>query len=90
MVTVLMYLQTPIKGVSSSFHIPSHRSSGGDTIFPEIGLVVPAVAGNAVLFYNINMYFEDDMLALHAGLPVEEGEKWAAVKWMREEDRGYR
>ncbi|MNR64452.1 hypothetical protein D3C85_1871040 [compost metagenome] len=46
------------------------------------------VKGNAVYFSYL---LPDGMLderTLHAGLPVAEGEKWIATKWLRE--RPYR
>lgn len=64
--SIVMYLDTP--------------TSGGGTAFPEIGLVVSAVAGAAVYF----AYHGGDRSSLHAGLPVLEGEKWIATKWLRE------
>ncbi|HUA79134.1 MAG TPA: 2OG-Fe(II) oxygenase [Dyella sp.] len=53
---------------------------GGGTAFPEIGLTVTALRGGAVYF----AYDTGDTASLHAGLPVQEGEKWIATKWLRE------
>ena len=53
---------------------------GGGTAFPEIGLTVTARRGAAVYF----AYEGGDQSSLHAGLPVLEGEKWIATKWLRE------
>jgi prolyl 4-hydroxylase len=53
---------------------------GGGTAFPEIGLTVTARRGSAVYF----AYEGDDRTSLHAGLPVQRGEKWIATKWLRE------
>lgn len=64
--TLLMYLNTP--------------EAGGTTTFPNIGLEVQPVAGNAVFF----SYPEDtDVSTLHGGNPVIAGEKWVATKWLR-------
>jgi len=70
--TVVMYLNTPQRG--------------GATTFPEVGLEVGAVRGNAVFF----SYDRPDpaTLSLHAGAPVLEGEKWVATKWLREHEFG--
>lgn len=54
--------------------------AGGGTGFPEIGLTVTALQGSAVYF----AYESGDESSLHAGLPVERGEKWIATKWLRE------
>lgn len=54
--------------------------AGGGTAFPEIGLTVTALRGAAVYF----AYDTGDTASLHAGLPVQKGEKWIATKWLRE------
>jgi prolyl 4-hydroxylase len=38
--------------------------------------------GNAILFYNILEDGNVDDLALHAALPVGQGEKWLANVWI--------
>lgn len=66
--TVVMYLNTP--------------EQGGATIFPDAGVDVHAIQGNAVFFsYGIP---SPTTLTLHGGAPVVKGEKWVATKWMRE------
>lgn len=57
---------------------------GGGTAFPELRLTVTARRGTAVYF----AYEGGDQHSLHAGLPVQRGEKWIATKWLRE--RPYR
>ncbi|NDY90545.1 2OG-Fe(II) oxygenase [Ideonella livida] len=66
--TLVMYLNTPLRG--------------GATTFPDAGLEVSPVRGNALFF----AYDRPDpaCLALHSGAPVEEGEKWVATKWLRQ------
>ncbi|MEW9625558.1 2OG-Fe(II) oxygenase [Rhodanobacter geophilus] len=54
--------------------------AGGGTAFPEVGLTVTALRGSAVYF----AYEAGDASSLHAGLPVQRGEKWIATKWLRE------
>ncbi|MBL8389708.1 MAG: 2OG-Fe(II) oxygenase [Hydrogenophaga sp.] len=66
--TVVMYLNEPARG--------------GGTTFPDIGLEVAPVRGNAV-FFSYNRPHPGTM-TLHGGAPVIEGEKWVATKWMRE------
>jgi prolyl 4-hydroxylase len=53
---------------------------GGGTNFPKAGVTVTARRGSAVYF----AYEAGDRDSLHAGLPVTEGEKWIATKWLRE------
>jgi len=55
--------------------------AGGGTAFPEVGLTVSALRGSAVYF----AYEGGDASSLHAGLPVQRGEKWIATKWLREQ-----
>jgi prolyl 4-hydroxylase len=66
--TVLMYLNTPARG--------------GETTFPDAGLRVAAVKGNAVFFSYDRPH--PITKTLHGGAPVREGEKWIATKWLRE------
>jgi prolyl 4-hydroxylase len=58
--------------------------SGGETVFPEVGLSVCPHKGHAVYFEYCNSRNELDPLTLHAGAPVTTGEKWAVTKWMRQ------
>jgi prolyl 4-hydroxylase len=68
--TVLMYLNTPTKG--------------GGTTFPDVGLEVAPIKGNAVFFSYDRAHV--DTKSLHGGAPVIEGEKWVATKWLRERE----
>lgn len=54
--------------------------AGGGTGFPNAGMTVTAIKGGATYF----AYDTHDTASLHAGLPVERGEKWIATKWLRE------
>jgi prolyl 4-hydroxylase len=58
--------------------------SGGETVFPEVGLSVVPRRGQAVYFEYCNNFSQLDHLTLHAGAPVIAGEKWAVTKWMRQ------
>lgn len=70
--TVVMYLNNPPKG--------------GSTTFPNLGLEVSPRKGSALFFaYHAG---HDDKYALHAGTPVVEGEKWVATKWLRQREFG--
>ena len=66
--TVVMYLNTP--------------TAGGATIFPDVGLEVLPIKGNAV-FFNYDRPHPHTQ-SLHGGAPVREGEKWVATKWLRQ------
>lgn len=66
--SLVMYLNTP--------------TDGGATNFPEIGLEVTAVKGNAVFFSYERPH--PSTKTLHGGMPVRSGEKWVATKWLRE------
>jgi prolyl 4-hydroxylase len=66
--TLVIYLNTPV--------------AGGSTIFPDIGLDVAPVRGNAVFFSYDRPH--PSTQTLHGGSPVVEGEKWVATKWLRQ------
>ena len=66
--TLVIYLNTP--------------AAGGSTIFPDIGLDVAPVRGNAVFFSYDRPHPATQ--TLHGGSPVLEGEKWVATKWLRQ------
>ncbi|HUP06461.1 MAG TPA: 2OG-Fe(II) oxygenase [Caldimonas sp.] len=66
--SLVCYLNTPAKG--------------GGTVFPDVGLEVAAIKGNAVFFSYDRPH--PSTRSLHGGAPVLEGEKWVATKWVRE------
>jgi prolyl 4-hydroxylase len=66
--TLIMYLNSPDKG--------------GGTTFPDVGLEVGPVKGNAVFFSYDRPH--PSTKTLHGGAPVIAGEKWVATKWLRE------
>lgn len=66
--TLVMYLSEPARG--------------GGTTFPDAGLEVAPVRGNAVFFSYDRPHPATG--TLHGGAPVVEGEKWVATKWLRE------
>lgn len=73
-ITVLGYLNTAKKG--------------GGTDFPKLKFQVPAERGKLVVFHNCEAGTDiRHPQSLHAGLPVEEGEKWAFNLWFRAEKR---
>ena len=72
--TCIMYLNTV------------EPDAGGETHFPEVGIRVRPIKGDAVLFYNTLYSGEIDRLSLHASLPVTAGQKWVSTKWVRERE----
>ncbi len=56
---------------------------GGDTVFPDKDITVQPRRGRAVLFRSLDADGNPDPSSLHAGLPVEAGEKWLASCWIR-------
>lgn len=58
--------------------------SGGETVFPKIGLSVKPKKGSAVYFHYGNSQGQVDRNSLHSSVPVLEGEKWVATKWIRQ------
>jgi prolyl 4-hydroxylase len=66
--SIVCYLNTP--------------EGGGATVFPEAGIEVAPVQGNAVFFSYDRPH--PATRTLHGGAPVTAGEKWVATKWMRE------
>lgn len=62
--------------------------AGGETEFPIAGVRVAPLPGRAIVFDNLLADGSPDLDSLHAGLPVERGEKWLATLWIRE--RPYR
>lgn len=57
--------------------------AGGETLFPEAGLSFPPQMGCGLLFFNCGPDGEPDTRTLHAGAPVERGEKWLLSRWIR-------
>ena len=68
--TFFMYLSTP--------------EAGGATKFNNLGLTVPAVKGNAVLWPSVTSDdpTRDEPKTNHEALPVEAGQKFASNVWI--------
>ncbi|WP_199553956.1 2OG-Fe(II) oxygenase [Sandaracinobacteroides hominis] len=56
----------------------------GETQFPAIGLSIKGKLGDALLFRNTLSDGQPNPISRHAGLPVVEGRKWIATRWIRE------
>ncbi len=63
-------------------------ADGGSTVFPELKLTVGPKKGAGVYFEYCNARGQVDPLTLHGGLPVLDGEKWIATKWVRQRRYG--
>lgn len=57
--------------------------AGGATTFPELGIEVAPEAGTVLAFRNVDEQGNVDSRTLHAGLPVQAGDKWLATRWIR-------
>ena len=66
--SLVMYLKMP--------------DAGGATTFPDVGLEVAPLRGNAVFFSYDRAH--PSTRTLHGGAPVTAGEKWVATKWLRQ------
>ncbi len=56
---------------------------GGETQFPAANLTIKPRGGDAIVFTNIAGDGTADPLSRHAGLPVRDGVKWLATRWIR-------
>lgn len=61
---------------------------GGETIFPNMGVTVPAKKGRMLVFKNIDEDVPDIPMyeSLHGSLPVKAGVKWSCNIWFRQRD----
>ncbi len=59
--------------------------AGGTTEFLVPGLRIDPLPGRAVIFDNLTSNGSPDPDSLHAGTPVDAGEKWLATLWIRQE-----
>lgn len=57
---------------------------GGETQFLASGLSVKGRAGDGLLFRNADQNGRPDPRSQHAGMPVTEGEKFLASRWIRQ------
>jgi prolyl 4-hydroxylase len=58
---------------------------GGETVFVA-GLKVRGGVGDVLMFSNLTPDGKLDGASRHAGLPVTQGVKWLATRWIRQED----
>jgi prolyl 4-hydroxylase len=58
--------------------------AGGETEFPRAALKISGKRGDAIVFQNTGPDGRADPMSEHAGLPVTEGVKYLASRWIRE------
>ena len=58
--------------------------AGGETLFVRTGLEVKGRTGDVLVFSNLGEDGSAEPLSAHAGLPVREGIKFIASRWIRE------
>tara|TARA_B100000073_G_C23636821_1_gene534882 strand:+ start:253 stop:855 length:603 start_codon:yes stop_codon:yes gene_type:complete len=75
--TVLCYLNNVTKGGGTGFDSIEGRSEP---------LIIEPVKGRMVVFQNVHADGSLHHESRHAGLPVEDGEKWAFNLWVREKE----
>lgn len=56
---------------------------GGETEFPELRIRVRGQTGDLLVFRNLDDEAMPDPRLLHAGRPVDHGEKWIATRWIK-------
>ncbi|XP_066962228.1 prolyl 4-hydroxylase subunit alpha-1-like [Macrobrachium rosenbergii] len=64
--------------------------AGGSTVFPTLGVAVPARRGSALFWFNLKRSGEGDYRTVHASCPVLLGEKWIANLWIHEWGQEFR
>lgn len=64
----------------------SDVAAGGGTEFPKLDIRVDPEPGMTLAFYNVAGDGQPDPRTKHAGLPVEQGTKWLATRWIRDRD----
>lgn len=89
------YLAPGVEGNSPALHLPGQRlhtvfcyltdvGAGGCTDFPQLDLRIDPRRGRLVHFVNLQPDGSPDPRTLHAGMPVEAGQKWLATLWTRQ------
>ena len=58
--------------------------AGGETRFERLGFAAKGGPGDALLFRNVTPDGRGNPRTQHAGLPVTEGVKWLATRWIRQ------
>ena len=61
----------------------SSVEAGGHTVFPQAGISVKPVEGDALFWFNAGSQETYDSRIYHLGCPVMYGNKWIANKWVK-------
>ena len=64
----------------------NEQFDGGETDFPSLNIRVRGGVGDMLVFRNVDKYGSEDDRLIHAGLPVTQGVKWMASRWIRAAD----
>ncbi|XP_076927866.1 putative prolyl 4-hydroxylase 4 [Bidens hawaiensis] len=86
--TVLMYLSDVEKGGETVFpsaeETSRHKTPKPDDLSEcaQKGIAVKPKKGDALLFFSLYPNANTDIMSLHGGCPVLQGEKWSATKWI--------
>ena len=64
----------------------NEQFDGGETEFPRLNIRVRGGVGDMLVFRNVHDDGSEDDRVLHAGLPVTNGVKWMASRWIRATD----
>ena len=70
--------------LTTAFCYLNDVDSGGETDFPELHVRITPKRGAVVLFDNVDAEGAPDPTTLHAGMPIQRGEKWLATSWFRQ------
>jgi prolyl 4-hydroxylase len=58
--------------------------AGGGTRFDKLGIEFSGREGDALIFRNVDDEGRGEPMTQHAGLPVTQGAKWLATRWIRQ------
>ena len=64
----------------------NEQFDGGETEFPTLNIRVRGGVGDMLVFRNVHDDGSEDDRLIHAGLPVSNGVKWMASRWIRGAD----
>ena len=89
LLTVFWYLTNVSKGGETNFPRANALPQPEDVHSCEHGLKIGPEVGTVVLWYSLRPNGNPDPNGLHAGCPVEEGQKWSANYWVWNKPRSF-